>query len=138
MKINDNLKESFLCSTSVSMHPFPKDQLFHMKNSLCLKSFKQRREKNTINLVGQMITFGTEILFTIVGGILMSRSKFYESKYMLVHLYIMSYSVRSITLFLSSHELRRYYFGTDEIQETVGIKTVIRFCQWFVTKLKSK
>ena len=67
-----------------------------------------------------------------------SLSKAYESKYMFVHLYIMSYSVGSIAMFLSLHELRKYYFGTNVIQEAVGIKTVARFCQWFVKKLKSK
>ena len=112
-------------------------QLFHIKNRLSIKSYKLRRQKNTINLVGQIIAFLSEIFFTLIGGIMLSLGVLFpghRSKYFLYHTYIMSYAIGSLAMFLSSHDLRRFYFGTDNIEDLTIVKPLRKITDWLHRK----
>ena len=116
-------------------------QLFHIKNNLSMKSYNLRKRKNTINLVGQIIAFLSEIFFTLIGGIMLSLDVLFpghKNKYFLYHTYIMSYAIGSLAMFLSSHDLRRFYFGTDNIEDLTIFKPLRKCFDWLHKKSKQE
>ena len=114
-------------------------QLYRIKKSISENFFKYRKQKNTITLMGQVVVFLSEIFFTLIGGIMVSLGKTFpghRSKYLIYHTYIMSHSIGSIAMFLSSHELRRFYFRTDNINDLTIFKTLKKVSVWLPGKYK--
>ena len=87
-----------------------------LRNSLSKKLLQNRRKKNAINLKSQIMSFCVEtgfLVFILIAHII--AKKFHFSPSALHTLGIVEVALSNITLLISSPELRRRYFGADDV-----------------------
>lgn len=83
-----------------------------IEKSLPPKSVKHRKTKNAISLKAQMSAFLVEMIFL---SVLLLSSFLHIKEYFLVIIGLFQNALSNLTIFMSSPELRRNYFGKDDV-----------------------
>ena len=93
-----------------------KEQNEKIKNSMSKKCLNRRYKKNAISLKAQSIAFAVESGFNIFLLIFQFKMIGEEFKpYLIFQIGIFTNALSNIALFVASPELRREYFGGDDI-----------------------
>ena len=100
----------------IRLSKFMKQQNEKMEKSMSKKSFARRCKKNAISLRGQITVFIVDVFFNVATMLISVTVNFYSySPIWVITVAILQQFISNAALIISSPELRREYFGDEDI-----------------------